>query len=115
MISLGKDLGQRASLTVTFKDHKHVMDGESFESGTFWGKFRARYGQKLRGSPIRLIRGVLGQALTGVTRGGQRLGPLVAFVVASSSLSLFGLGATFWAIVFGTVIARVLEDGGSEH
>jgi benzoate membrane transport protein len=59
--------------------------------------------------------GVLGQALAEVTRGGQRLGPLVAFVVASSSLTLFGLGATFWAIVFGTVISRVLEDGRSDR
>jgi hypothetical protein len=62
-ISLGQDLGQRASLTVTFKDHKHILGSESFDSGTFWGKFRARYGQKLRGRDIRLIRGFVGQAL----------------------------------------------------
>jgi hypothetical protein len=62
-ISLGENLGQRASLTVNFLDHKHVMDGESFDSGTFWGKFRARFGQKLRGRSIRLIRGTLGQAI----------------------------------------------------
>jgi hypothetical protein len=62
-ISLGENLGQRASLTVTFRDHKHVMGSESFDSGTMWGKFRARYGQKLRGRPIRLIRGALGQEL----------------------------------------------------
>jgi hypothetical protein len=62
-VSLGENLGQRASLTVTFRDHKHVMNGESFDSGTFFGKWRARYGQKLRGRSIRLIRGVLGDAL----------------------------------------------------
>jgi benzoate membrane transport protein len=59
--------------------------------------------------------GVLGQALTEVTRGGQRLAPLVAFVVASSSLTLFGLGANFWAIVFGTLISRILEGGTPER
>jgi hypothetical protein len=68
MISLGENLGQRASLTVTFRDHKHVMDGESFDSGTFWGKWRARYGQKLRGRPITLIRGVAGQSLEDMER-----------------------------------------------
>ena len=64
IISLGKDLGQRASLTVRFRDHRHVMAGEPFHQGTFWGKFRARYGQKLRGCPIRLIRGRAGQAVS---------------------------------------------------
>jgi hypothetical protein len=62
-ISLGQDLGQRASLTVTFKDHKHVMGAEPFDSGSMWGKFRARYGQKLRGREVRLIRGYQGQQL----------------------------------------------------
>jgi hypothetical protein len=62
-VSLGEDLGQRASLTITFRDHKHVLDGEAFDSGSFWGKFRARYGQKLRGRAVRLIRGFLGQQL----------------------------------------------------
>ena len=62
-ISLGENLGQRASLTVTFRDHKHIMGGEAFDSGTFFGKFRARYGQKLRGRSVRLIRGVAGQSI----------------------------------------------------
>jgi hypothetical protein len=62
-ISLGQDLGQRAVVTVTFRDHRHVFDGEEFSSGTFWGKFRARYGLSLQGNPFRLIRGTLGQAL----------------------------------------------------
>jgi hypothetical protein len=48
---------------VTFGDHRHTMNGEPFGQGTFWGKWRARYGQKLRGCPVRLIRGVVGQAL----------------------------------------------------
>jgi hypothetical protein len=63
VISLGENLGQRASLTITFRDHKHVLDGESFDSGTFFGKWRARFGQKLRGRTVRLIRGFAGQAI----------------------------------------------------
>jgi benzoate membrane transport protein len=53
--------------------------------------------------------GVLSQALTQVMTGTLRLGPLVAFVVASSGLSLFGLGAAFWALVFGTAASLVAE------
>jgi hypothetical protein len=63
MISLGKDLGQRASLQISFRDHKHVFAGEPYDQGTFWGKWRGRYGTKLRGRAVRLIRGELGQAL----------------------------------------------------
>lgn len=62
-VSLGGDLGQRAVLSVTFFDHKHIFAGEDFDSGTFWGKFRARYGLKLRGYDMRWIQGTLGQAL----------------------------------------------------
>jgi benzoate membrane transport protein len=53
--------------------------------------------------------GVLSQALDQVMKGPLRLGPLVAFAVASSTLSLFGLGAAFWALVLGTVTAIVVE------
>jgi len=67
-ISLGESLGKRASVTATFRDHRHAMDGESFDSGTFWGKWRARYGQKLRGRNLRLIRGVLGQPIEQMER-----------------------------------------------
>jgi len=74
IVSLGQDLGQRASVTVKFKDHPHSDTGEGFDKyladrpydpfkrGTFWGKFRARQ-PYLTGRPMRLIRGVLGQAL----------------------------------------------------
>ncbi len=62
-ISLGKDLGIRASLRVTLKDHRHIMAGEPYGQGTFFGKWRARYGVRLRGRSIRLIRGFVGQAL----------------------------------------------------
>lgn len=63
-ISLGKDLGTRASLKIQFRDHKHIFASESYDSGTFWGKWRGRYGTKLRGREVRLIRGEVGQALT---------------------------------------------------
>ena len=62
-ISLGKDLGQRASLKIAFKDHRHIFAGEPFEQGTFWGKWRGRYGTRLRGRAVRLIRGQVGQSL----------------------------------------------------
>lgn len=62
-ISLGENLGQRATVTVIFKDHRHVMGGEDFNAGTFWGKFRARYGLRLRGRSLILRRGKLGDAL----------------------------------------------------
>ncbi len=63
-VSLGEDLGQRASITVTFTDHLHVFNGEPYDQGTFWGKWRGRYGTKLRGCALRVIRGTPDQALT---------------------------------------------------
>lgn len=62
-VSLGEDLGQRATVTVSFDDHRHIFASEDFASGTFWGKFRARYGLRLRGRSLRLIQGLLGDAL----------------------------------------------------
>jgi len=56
--------------------------------------------------------GVLQQALTEVTRGPLRLAPLLAFVVTGSHLTLWQLGAPFWALVLGTGVAVVLEGGG---
>jgi benzoate membrane transport protein len=53
--------------------------------------------------------GVLSQALEQIVKGPLRLGPLVAFAVASSTLSLFGLGAAFWALVFGTLTSLLVE------
>jgi benzoate membrane transport protein len=55
--------------------------------------------------------GVLSQALTAIAAEPRHLGPLVAFVVASSSLTLLGLGAAFWALVLGTVVSWVLDGG----
>lgn len=73
-ISLGEDLGQRATLTVQFKDHPHPDTGpggdryvgsrgyDPYRRGSFWGKFRARY-PYLQGRSMRVIRGLVGQAL----------------------------------------------------
>lgn len=62
-ISLGKDLGERASLKIQLSDHRHIFNGEAFTQGTFWGKWRGRYGVTLRGRALRLIRGVVGQSI----------------------------------------------------
>jgi benzoate membrane transport protein len=56
--------------------------------------------------------GVLTQALTEITRGPVRVGPLFAFIVASSQLTLFGLGPLFWALVIGTAVTLALEKDG---
>ena len=73
-ISLGVNLGQRATLTVTFDDHPHSDAGfmadpyrtergyDPFRRGTFWGKFRARF-PYIQGRALRVYRGELGQAL----------------------------------------------------
>lgn len=73
-ISLGENLGQRATVTVAFNDHRHSDTGEGFDEylssrsydpfsqGTFWGKFRARH-PYLRGRNLRLIQGFLGDDL----------------------------------------------------
>tara|TARA_R110000868_G_scaffold186079_2_gene428282 strand:- start:2344 stop:4620 length:2277 start_codon:yes stop_codon:yes gene_type:complete len=74
IISLGEDLGLRAEMRVTFKDHpwsdtgpggdKYLADRayDPFALGTYWGKWRARV-QYLRGKAIRLIVGYEGQTL----------------------------------------------------
>src|SRR5690606_15730181 len=54
------------------------------------------------------LSGVLAQALAEVTSGPLRLGPLFAFVVASSHMTLLGLGPVFWAIVIGTSVSLLL-------
>ena len=74
-ISLGEDLGQRATLTVVFTDHRHSDTPASlfdknlasrsydpFKQGTFFGRFRARH-PYVFGRPLRWINGFVGQAL----------------------------------------------------
>lgn len=74
IISLGENLGQRASVNISFKDHRWSDTGpgydpyvserpyDPYKQGTYWGKFRARQ-PFLRGRGLRLIRGYLGQTL----------------------------------------------------
>lgn len=73
IISLGENMGQRASLTVTFKDHpwsdtngydpyRSTRGYDPYRRGTHWGKFRARQ-PFVQGRPSRWIDGKLGQAL----------------------------------------------------
>lgn len=52
---------------------------------------------------------ILIRALHTVTAGPLVLGPVFAFGVASSDLSLLGLDALFWALVGGLVISRLVE------
>jgi hypothetical protein len=73
-ISLGKNLGTRATLSVAFKDHPHSDTGDGYDKyllertydpysqGTYWGKFRARQ-PFLRGQPVRWITGLLGDSI----------------------------------------------------
>ena len=56
------------------------------------------------------LSGVLAQALAEITRGPLRVGPLFAFVVASSQMAMLGLGPVFWAIVIGTAVSLLLEQ-----
>ncbi len=56
--------------------------------------------------------GVLVNALRAATRGPLVLGPVFAFAVSQSGLSLFGLGSFFWALVLGLVASFFLERQG---
>lgn len=73
-ISLGKNLGTRSSLKVTFRDHPDSDAGngydpywrergvDPFKQGTHWGKFRARQ-PYLQGRNLRWIQGFEGQTI----------------------------------------------------
>jgi benzoate membrane transport protein len=52
---------------------------------------------------------VLGQMLGGALGGPLRLGPLFAFVVAASGMTLWGFGSAFWALVIGMAVMLLLE------
>jgi benzoate membrane transport protein len=56
--------------------------------------------------------GVLASALKRITSGPLTLGPLVAFAVAVSDLSMLGLGSYFWSLVFGVGVSWALERDG---
>jgi benzoate membrane transport protein len=52
---------------------------------------------------------VLASALQAITRGPLLLGPLFAFAIALSRISLFGFGPFFWSLVLGLLISLLLE------
>jgi benzoate membrane transport protein len=56
--------------------------------------------------------GALLSALKEITRGPLVLGPLFAFAIAMSDMTLFGLSAFFWSLVLGTAISLLLERDG---
>lgn len=55
---------------------------------------------------------VLMSALKDVVSGPLRLGPVVAFAVVLSDISLLGLGPFFWALVLGAGFSLLLESEG---
>jgi benzoate membrane transport protein len=56
--------------------------------------------------------GVLVSSLADVVRGPLRLGPVIAFAVVLSDISLLGLGPFFWSLVLGTGMSLILERDG---
>lgn len=74
VLAPGEDLGTRASIRITLKDHPHSDTGpgldpyhaervyDPFKQGSFWGKFRARH-PFVKGAPLRWRQGFLGQSL----------------------------------------------------
>lgn len=56
--------------------------------------------------------GVLADALQKITQGPLLLGPLFAFVIALSDISLLGFGNYFWSLVIGAGISFMLERDG---
>lgn len=73
VLNPGESLGERESVTVTFKDHPyndvgidkyHAERGfDPFQRGTFWSKFVARW-PYIQGSALRIIRGFEGDEYT---------------------------------------------------
>lgn len=73
-VSLGENLGQRASVKIVLSERRHsdVGDGldkyhdergyDPYQQGTFWARLRARH-PSLRGREIRIISGFVGDAL----------------------------------------------------
>jgi benzoate membrane transport protein len=59
--------------------------------------------------------GILTHALHEVTNSPITLGPLFAFTIAMSDISLIGLGPYFWALAIGTGVSVTLERDGLQH
>jgi benzoate membrane transport protein len=56
--------------------------------------------------------GALVAAIREIARGPLTLGPVFAFAIALSDMTLFGLGPFFWSLVLGTAISLFLEREG---
>ena len=56
--------------------------------------------------------GALLSALREITRGPLVLGPILAFAIALSDMTLLGLGPFFWSLVLGAGISLLLERDG---
>ncbi|MGH2540544.1 MAG: benzoate/H(+) symporter BenE family transporter [Actinomycetota bacterium] len=54
----------------------------------------------------------LAAALREITTGPLLLGPLFAFAIALSEMTLLGLGPFFWSLVLGTAVSLLLERDG---
>jgi len=73
-LDLGESIGVRASASISFGDHRYPDTGaagdryaseriyNAYETGTFWGKFRARH-SVIKGAAIRIIHGEGNQAI----------------------------------------------------
>jgi benzoate membrane transport protein len=54
----------------------------------------------------------LAVALREISKGPLVLGPLFAFAIALSKMTVFGLGSFFWSLVLGTAVSLLLERDG---
>ena len=54
----------------------------------------------------------LAAALREISAGPLVLGPLFAFAIALSDMTVLGLGSFFWSLVLGTAISLFLEREG---
>ena len=54
---------------------------------------------------------VLQSAFAIAFRGAFGIGALVAFLVTVSGISIAGIGAPFWGLVFGVAVSRIMERG----
>jgi hypothetical protein len=50
-----------------------------------------------------------------IARGPLVLGPVFAFAIALSDMTLLGLGPFFWSLVLGTIVSLLIERDGWER
>lgn len=66
VVDPGVSIGARASVSIGLKDFQYPLLATAWDSGTFFGKLRA-VKKSLQGTPMRLIRGELGDQLADMT------------------------------------------------